>query len=129
MFVCKPYYPDTTNIVWGGGGETWPRRALEDSKSAFDIKKEKKQRRVRETEVSRDGRICGGGERKKRVNSRTALPFLSVSKQLIIEGQRGRERLVPAWRYRIHLYSSAGRRQAGRRADTQARSRRTHAVP
>lgn len=37
MFVCKPYYPDTTNIVWQD--EMWPRRALEDSESAFDIKK------------------------------------------------------------------------------------------
>lgn len=50
MFVCKPYYPDTTNIVW----EDELLRELEDSESVFDIKKEKKQRRVRETEVNRD---------------------------------------------------------------------------
>lgn len=56
-------------------------------------KKQKKQKRVRGTEGKQgwmDGRICGGGERKRYVKRRTALPFLSVSKQLIIEGQRGR---------------------------------------
>lgn len=52
VFVCKPYYPDTTNIVWEH--ETRRRRAPEDSESVFDIKKEKKQRRVGETEVNRD---------------------------------------------------------------------------
>lgn len=38
MFVCKPYYPDTTNIVWEN--ETWQQRAREDSESAFDQKAE-----------------------------------------------------------------------------------------
>lgn len=124
VFVCKPYYPDSTNIVWED--ETWLRRALEDSESAFDIKKEKKQRRVWETEVNRDGRICGGGERKKCVKSRTALPFLSVSKQLIIEGQRGRGR---GWRRRgeyafIHL--QRGGKEAGRQAGRPTGMHQTH---
>lgn len=47
VFVCKPYYPDTTNIVW----EDEPLRELEDSESVFDIKKKGEETKA----GSRDG--------------------------------------------------------------------------
>lgn len=38
VFVCTPYYPDTTNIVWEDDSVRW---LLEDSESMFDIWREK----------------------------------------------------------------------------------------
>lgn len=113
VFVCKPYYPDTTNIVW----EDALLRELEDSESVFDIKKEKKQRRVRETEVNRDEGwkdLWRRGEKGGRKEPDSS--SFSASLQATHNRRSGREgkRVVTVWGYRIHLYSSTDRRQAGR---------------